>query len=118
MDIVLVPGLWLGGASWNAVVPRLVAAGHRTFPLTLPGMEAAAADRSRIVLADHVKAVVEAIDPAAPSVLLVGPSAGCTIPHCALDARPSRVVHVVHVGGFPVPAGGALAEGLPVHNGE
>jgi pimeloyl-ACP methyl ester carboxylesterase len=118
MDIVLVPGLWLDGATWNAVVPRLVADGHRTFPLTLPGMEAAAADRSRIVLADHVNAVVEAIDSARQSVVLVGHSAGCAIAHCAVDVRPERVARIVHVGGFPVPAGGALADGLAVHNGE
>ena len=117
MDIVLVPGLWLDGSIWNAVVTRLVAVGHRALPLTLPGMEAAVADRSRITLTDHVNAVVEAIDFAGQSVVLVGHSAGCAIAHCAVDVRPDRIARVVHVGGFPVPAGAALAEGLAVHNG-
>lgn len=38
MDVVLVPGLWLNARTWDAVVPHLEAAGHRTHPLTLPGM--------------------------------------------------------------------------------
>ncbi len=41
MDIVLVPGLWLDGASWDEVIPHLEAAGHRVHPVTLPGLESA-----------------------------------------------------------------------------
>jgi hypothetical protein len=58
MDIILVPGLWLDGASWERVVPTLERAGHRTHPLTLPGMESRDADRSRVTLADHVARAV------------------------------------------------------------
>jgi hypothetical protein len=38
MDVILVPGLWLDGSSWEAVVAVLEQAGHRTRALTLPGM--------------------------------------------------------------------------------
>ena len=34
MDVILVPGLWLDGASWERVVPPLEQAGHRVRPLT------------------------------------------------------------------------------------
>lgn len=118
MDIVLVPGLWLHGSSWDRVVPHLQAAGHRTHPLTLPGMEGRDADRTGVTLADHVAAVVGAVDAAEDAVLLVGHSAGCGIAHAALDARPDRVAHVVHVGGFPTPSGRALLPGLPAVDGE
>lgn len=113
MDIVLVPGLWLDGASWEAVAGHLAAGGHRPHPLTLPGMESPAADRSWVGLADHVRAVVEAIDACGPDpVLLVGHSAGCGIAHVAADARPDRVARVVHVGGFPADAGEPLMGGF------
>src|SRR5437762_12741705 len=58
MEIILIPGLWLDGSSWDRVVPALERAGHRTYPLTLPGMESKDADRSVITLRDHVNAVV------------------------------------------------------------
>ncbi len=67
MEIVLIPGFWLNGSSWDQVVPALKQAGHRTHALTLPGMESKAADRSQITLRDHVDAVVEVIDSIDPA---------------------------------------------------
>lgn len=118
MDIVLVPGLWLNASTWDAVVPILTEAGHRCRPLTLPGMESQDSDRQGITLADHVGAVVDALDDATAPVLLVGHSAGCALAHAALDARPDRVAHVVHIGGFPGNDGDPLLSGLPAENGE
>jgi pimeloyl-ACP methyl ester carboxylesterase len=121
MDIILVPGLWLDGSSWERVVPTLERAGHRTHPLTLPGMESRDADRSRVTLADHVDAVVRAIDAVAPAdgrVVLVGHSGGCGIVHAAVDARPDRVARAVHVAGFPVGEGGTIADAFPTEHGE
>jgi len=91
MDIILIPGLWLDGSSWDEVVPALEQAGHRTNALTLPGMESKHANRSEITLRDHVDAVVQVIDsggPAGGKVVLVGHSGGGAIAHAAADARP------------------------------
>jgi pimeloyl-ACP methyl ester carboxylesterase len=118
MDIILVPGLWLHGSSWNAVTATLEKAGHRVRALTLPGMESKDADRSGITLADHVDAVVAAIDEADGPVLLVGHSAGSGIASAAVDARPDRVARAVYVGGFPSEDGDPLLGGLPAENGE
>jgi pimeloyl-ACP methyl ester carboxylesterase len=121
MDVILIPGLWLDGSSWDKVVPTIEAAGHRTHSLTLPGMESKDADRSGIALRDHVDAVVaeiDAVDPAHGQVLLVGHSAGAAIAFAAVDARPDRVARVVAVGGFPVGDGDAVANGYPARNGE
>ena len=120
MDIILIPGLWLDGSSWEKVVPVLEQAGHRTHPLTLPGMESPDADRSGITLRDHVDAVSAAIDAVAPAdgkVVLVGHSAGAAIAHAAVDARPDRVARVVYVGGFPTGDGAAVADGYPAAGG-
>ena len=118
MDIILIPGLWLDGSCWDRVVPTLELAGHRTHPLTLPGMESKDAPRSGITLRDHVEAVVGAIDAVDGPVLLVGHSAGSGIGHAAVDARPDRIVRAVYIGGFPTPDGSPLLDGLPAENGE
>ncbi|HYQ61704.1 alpha/beta fold hydrolase [Actinophytocola sp.] len=116
MDIVLVPGLWLDGSSWERVVPALEAAGHRAHALTLPGL-APGEDPGPVTLADHVGAVVAAIDSCADKVVLVGHSAGCGICHAAVDARPDRVARAIHVAGFPTGDGGRLADEFPEANG-
>jgi pimeloyl-ACP methyl ester carboxylesterase/uncharacterized damage-inducible protein DinB len=122
MDIILIPGLWLDGSSWDKVVPVLEKAGHHAHPLTLPGMESVDADRSGVTLTDQVDAVVRAIDSIEPvgtgKVLVVGHSAGAGIAYAAADARPDRVARLIYVGGFPTANGGALAAGFPAENGE
>jgi pimeloyl-ACP methyl ester carboxylesterase/pterin-4a-carbinolamine dehydratase len=118
MDIILVPGLWLDGSSWEKVIPALEQAGHRTHPLTLPGMDSKGADRSTITLRDHVDAVVAAIDSCGGPVVLVGHSAGCGIAYAGVDAQPNRVARAVYIGGFPTGAGQLLADGFPAEHGE
>ena len=111
MHIILIPGLWLDGSSWDEVLPHLEAAGHTPHPLTLPGMESRDADRSGVTLEDHVDAVVAAIDSADPAdgpVLVVGHSAASALAFAAVDARPDRVARGVYVGGFPGADGEAL----------
>lgn len=72
--LVLVPGLWLDGSSWDAVIPELAAAGHTATAVTLPGLESREADRSGVGLQDQVGAVVAAIDavPGGETVVVVG----------------------------------------------
>jgi pimeloyl-ACP methyl ester carboxylesterase len=121
MDIILIPGFWLDASSWDEIVPVLEQAGHRTHPLTLPGMESADADRSAITLRDHVDAVVaaiDAVDPAAGRVVLVGHSGGGAVAHAAVDARPGRVARVVYVDSGPLGQGGVINDELPAENGE
>jgi pimeloyl-ACP methyl ester carboxylesterase len=121
MDIILIPGFWLDGSSWDEVVPVLQKAGHRTHPLTLPGMESKDADRSEITLRDHIDAVVrviDSVDPADGKVVLVGHSGGGAIAHAAVDARPDRVARVVYVDSGPLGQGGIINDELPSENGE
>jgi pimeloyl-ACP methyl ester carboxylesterase len=121
MDIVLIPGLWLDGSSWDEVVPFLQQAGHKTDALTLPGMESRDADRSKITLRDQVEAVVAVIDSfdsADGEVVLVGHSGGGAIAHAAVDARPTRVARVVYVDSLPLGEGGVINDGFPAENGD
>jgi pimeloyl-ACP methyl ester carboxylesterase len=112
--LVLVPGLWLDGGSWDAVVAHLAGTPHTTAALTLPGLDAVDADRAHVTLRDQVDAVVAAIDdaPADAAVVVVGHSLGAGIAHLAVDARADRVARAVYVGGFPATAGEPLAGGF------
>lgn len=103
MDVILIPGMWLRGSSWDEVVPALEEAGHRARPITLPGLGSRRLDRSRISLRDHVDEVVDVIDsyPLGTRLALVGHSAGAAVAHAAVDARSNRVAHVVYVAGEP-----------------
>jgi pimeloyl-ACP methyl ester carboxylesterase len=121
MDIILIPGFWLDGSSWDDVVPALERAGHRAHALTLPGMESRDADRSSITLRDHIGAVVQMIDSLSPvggKVVLVGHSGGGAVAHAAADARPDRVARVVYVDSGPLGEGGFITDEFPAENGE
>lgn len=101
MDVILVPGLWLDGSSWQDVAARLTDAGHVPHPLTLRGLTARSADRTGVMLADHVALIVGTIDQMRGPVALVGHAEACGLVHAAVNRRPDRVVRAFHVGGLP-----------------
>lgn len=114
MTLLLIPGFWLDASSWDEVVPALDAAGLPYRALTLPGRESREADRSGIGLADHVAAVVAAVDAEPEPVVLVGHSGGGAVAHAVVDARPDRVARVVYVDSGPLGDGGVINDELPV----
>ena len=120
MDIILIPGLWLTAASWDAVVPHLETAGHRARPLTLPGMESVDADRTEVTRQDHVDAVIAAVDvvPGGAPVLLVGHSMGGPLAWAAADARADRVAGVVFLASEPQGSSEGEASPFPTVDGE
>jgi pimeloyl-ACP methyl ester carboxylesterase len=99
--IILVPGFWLGAWAWDEVAASLRAAGHDVTAITLPGLESADTDRSSIHLADHVDAIVRAIEGAdAPVVLAVHSAAGYS-GYAASDRVPERIAAMVYVDTAP-----------------
>jgi pimeloyl-ACP methyl ester carboxylesterase len=99
--IILVPGFWLGAWAWDEVATLLRAEGHEVTALTLPGLESADADRSRVTLDDHVNAIVHAIRVAdAPVVLAVHSAAGFS-GYAASDRIPERIAAMVYVDTAP-----------------
>ena len=118
MDVVLIPGFWLDGSSWDDVAPPLREAGHTVHTPTLPGLESKDARREGIGLRDHVDAVVALIDSIPGPVVLVGHSGGGAIAHGAVDARPDRVARVVYVDSGPLGDGGIISDEFPVVGSE
>lgn len=118
MDILLIPGFWLNGASWDEVAAPLREAGHTVHQVTLPGLESVDADRSGIGLRHHIDAVVALIDTLPGKVVLAGHSGGGSIAWAAADARVDRIARIVYVDSGPVGTGGVINDELPVVNGE
>jgi pimeloyl-ACP methyl ester carboxylesterase len=99
--IILVPGFWLGAWAWDEVADLLRADGNDVTALTLPGLESAAADRSNITFADHVDAIVDAVEAAdAPVVLAVHSATGFS-GYAASDRVPEKIAAMVYVDTAP-----------------
>ncbi len=99
--IILVPGFWLGAWAWDEVVEALTEDGHEVTAITLPGLEAADADRSSITFEDHVEAIVGAVEAAGSPVILVLHSAAGFAGYAASDRVPERIAAVVYVDTAP-----------------
>jgi pimeloyl-ACP methyl ester carboxylesterase len=99
--IILVPGFWLGAWAWDEVAATLRADGHDVTALTLPGLESADADRSSITMADHVGAIVEAVQAAGAPVVLAVHSATGFSGYAASGHVPDRIAAMVYVDTAP-----------------
>ncbi len=99
--IILVPGFWLGAWAWDEVAAILRSEGHDVTALTLPGLESKDADRSGITMADHVDAIVRAVEAAPAPVVLAVHSASGFSGYAASDRVPERVAAMVYVDTAP-----------------
>jgi pimeloyl-ACP methyl ester carboxylesterase len=99
--IILVPGFWLGAWAWDEVADALRADGHRVTALTLPGLESLEADRSAISFADHVDAIVGAVEAAGEPVVLAVHSASGFSGYAASDRVPEKIAAMVYVDTAP-----------------
>jgi pimeloyl-ACP methyl ester carboxylesterase len=99
--IVLVPGFWLGAWAWDEVAGPLRADGHEVTALTLPGLESIDADRSSITFADHVEAIVEAVQAAGRPVVLAVHSGAGAPGYAATDRIPEQIAAMVYVDTGP-----------------
>src|SRR5205814_9018954 len=99
--IVLVPGFWLGAWAWDEVAPALRAKGHDVTAMTLPGLDSADADRSRVTFADHVDAICDAVKAAGRPVVLAVHSGAGAPGYAVTDRIPERIAAMVYVDTGP-----------------
>ena len=99
--IILVPGFWLGAWAWDEVADELRSGGHDVTAITLPGLESATADRSKITYQDHVDAIVDAIEAHDEPVVLAVHSATGFSGYAASDRVPEKIAAMVYVDTAP-----------------
>ena len=99
--IILVPGFWLGAWAWDEVAAALRADGHDVTAITLPGLDSPDTDRSGITFADHVDAIVQAVEAASAPVVLAVHSASGFTGYAASDRVPERIAAMVYVDTAP-----------------
>ena len=99
--IILVPGFWLGAWAWDEVAGLLRDDGFDVTALTLPGMDSKGTDRSGIGFADHVDAIIKAIESKGEPVVLAVHSATGFTGYAASDRVPERIAAMVYVDSAP-----------------
>jgi len=99
--IILVPGFWLGAWAWDDVANALRADGHDVIAITLPGLDSIDTDRSGITFADHVDAIVAAVEAADSRAVLVVHSASGFSGYAASDRVPERIAAMIYVDTAP-----------------
>src|SRR5215831_4337899 len=111
---VLVHGSWQGAWSWDGVLDRLRAHGHRVITPALPGRGDVGEDRSWIGHDDNVAAVLAALDAdgAGPVVLAGHSLGGVTISQVA-DQRLERVSRLIYCAAFVLDDGESAADVMP-----
>jgi len=114
VEVVLVPGLWLDASSWHEVATRLRAVGHSVHTLTLRGLESRNADRSGIMMADHVAEIATAVEQCGGPVALVGHGESGGLVHAVVNRVPDRVARAIYVGGFPSADGTQVLSGFTI----
>ena len=95
--IILVPGFWLGAWAWDEVADTLRADGYEVTAVTLPGLESAEADRSKVTLEDHVAAITDAVRAAGQPVVLAVHSGAGFPGYAATDRVPELIASMVYV---------------------
>jgi pimeloyl-ACP methyl ester carboxylesterase len=111
------PGAWMGAWSWQFVVDRLHAAGHRARAHCFPGVGERAAELSPRLdndafLADTF-ALLKRED--LQDVILVGHSFGSLIAGLVVDRMPERIAHLVIIDGGIPQDGQSIFGRIPPH---
>lgn len=113
-DFVLIAGIGCGSWAWQPVARLLREAGHRTLPITLPGLGFADEDAAP-TLSDAVGVVVEAVRAWTdqPVTVLAHSWGGIPATGVAVRLGVERVDQVVYFGGVVVEDGQSMRDQSP-----
>jgi pimeloyl-ACP methyl ester carboxylesterase len=105
VTFVLVHGAWQGAWAWEAIVPRLTAAGQRAIAADLPGNGHDATPPAAVSVELYAQYLAAVIDRIADPVVLVGHSMGGTAVAQACELRPQRIALAIYLAAFLLPDG-------------
>jgi pimeloyl-ACP methyl ester carboxylesterase len=108
---VLVHGAFQTSAAWADVATRLQAAGHTVVAVDLPGRDGDGRAPGEVTMADHVAAVIAAMDTVPGKVTLVGHSFGGMVISAVGEAVPERIDELVYVAAY-LPAVGTPGQSM------
>lgn len=114
MNIVLIPGAWMGPWVWEPVTRGLRGLGHQVYPVALTGLDASEVDVSGVGLETHINDVLKALEEGdLRDVVIVGHTSTGALAGIVADRVPERVIHTVFVDTFLPHNGESLLEAFP-----
>lgn len=102
---ILVHGAWHGSWAWDAIVPRLTAAGHDAIAVDLPGNGRDATPPREVTLDVYAAHLARLVDATSGPVILVGHSMGGMSAAQTCELRPERIALAVYLCAFLLPDG-------------
>ncbi len=107
---VLVHGAWHGSWAWDAIVPRLRAAGQDAIAVDLPGNGCDSTRPQDVTLDLYAAHVASLIDAVSGPVILVGHSMGGMTIAQTSELRPDRIALAMYLCAFLLPDGMSVIE--------
>ncbi|MFJ6616840.1 alpha/beta fold hydrolase [Kitasatospora sp. NPDC091335] len=108
---VLVPGFWLGAWAWDEVAAPLRAAGHRVYPVSLPGMAERSGEAGEFGLEEHIADLAGLlVREDLSDAVVVGHSGACAPVGGLADRMPERIRRVVYLDSGPLIDGSAVQD--------
>jgi pimeloyl-ACP methyl ester carboxylesterase len=101
MNIVLIPGAWMGEWIWEPIINPLDSLGHRVHTITLSGLQDEQEDISSVGLTTHVDQILSLLDTEGlEKAILVGHSYSGLVAGQAADRAPEQIVHTAFIEAF------------------
>ena len=105
---LLVHGAWYGSWVWQKLIPLLEGVGYQVLAPDLPGAGQDRTPLSAITFASYVNRILDLVDRAKESMILVGHGFSGTVISQVAEARPEKIRHLCYLSAL-LPRNGETA---------